>query len=98
MLFCPCIAYAEVWGEVVADHYNCTEGASDRIVVATKRGFTLAEVYSGYSATHEGKLISGNLHSYGFTEIFDESQDEVGRIYVDDFLASKRTAQKWCWG
>ena len=90
--------FAGDWGKVVVDHYECSAGASDRIVIATERGFTLAEVYSGYSATHEGKLIFGDLNSYGFTDFFDEDGDEAGRLYVEDYMASESTARDWCWG
>jgi len=43
---------AEVWGKVIVDHYECDgDGSSDRIIIATNMGYTLAEVYGGYSAT-----------------------------------------------
>ena len=89
---------ADTWGKVVVDHYRCTEGIGDRIVIATNLGFTLAEVYSGYTATHEDKLLFGELHSYGFTDFLDDNGNEAGRIYVDDYMASETTARQWCWG
>ena len=81
------------------DHYECdSEGSSDRIVIATERGYTNAEVYSGYSETYEGKLIYGDFNSYGFTEFFAEDGDEGGRLYIDDYMVSKTSAKDWCWG
>jgi hypothetical protein len=84
---------AQVIGEVVADHYKCE--TYDHIVIETNRGFTLAQVYSGYSDTYEGHIIEGDLHSYGYTEIYKDGE-EVGRIYVEDYMAGESAAQDWC--
>ena len=84
---------AQVVGEVVADHYTCE--TYDHIVIATNRGYTLAEVYSGYSDTYEGHILEGDLHSYGFTDIYKDGE-EVGRIYVDDYMVGKSAANDWC--
>ena len=89
--------FADTWGKVVVDHYQCNAGLSDRIVIATARGFTNAQVYSGYSETYEDKLIFGELHSYGFTDFLTEDGDEGGRLYIDDYMVSESTARKWCW-
>ena len=85
--------FAQVVGEVVADHYRCK--TYDHIVIATQSGYTLAEVYSGYTDTYEGHVLEGDLHSYGFTEIYKDGE-EVGRIYVDDYMASESAANDWC--
>ena len=85
--------FAQVVGEVVADHYRCE--TYDHIVIATRSGYTLAQVYSGYSDTYEGHVLVGDLHSYGFTEIYRDGE-EVGRIYVDDYMASESAAKDWC--
>jgi hypothetical protein len=93
------VAQAEVWGKVVADHYECDgEGSSDRIIISTKLGFTLAEVYHGYSDTHEGHLIFGDFNSYGFTDFRDEGGNDAGKLYVEDYMASEGTARDFCWG
>ena len=84
---------AQVVGRVVADHYKCK--TYDRIVISTNRGYTLAQVYSGYSDTYEGHVIVGDLHSYGFTDIYKDGE-EVGRIYVDNYMAGESAAQDWC--
>ena len=84
---------AEVKGIVVLDHYQCN--SSDHIVIETNLGYTLAEVYSGYSDTYEGHIIFGELHSYGFKEIFKKGKN-VGRIYVDNYMVGKSSALKWC--
>ena len=84
---------AQVVGEVVADHYRCE--TYDHIVIETNGGYTLAQVYSGYSDTYEGHVLEGDLHSYGYTEIYKDGE-EVGRIYVDDYMASESSAKDWC--
>ena len=88
---------AEVWGKVIVDHYEC-DGSSDRIIIATNMGYTLAEVYGGYSATYEDDLIFGDLNSYGFTDFLDENGDDAGRLYIEDYMASEGTAREFCWG
>ena len=90
---------AEVWGKVIVDHYECDgDGSSDRIIIATNMGYTLAEVYGGYSATYEDDLIFGDLNSYGFTDFLDENGDDAGRLYIEDYMASEGTAREFCWG
>lgn len=83
-----------VRGVVVKDHYECEP--SDRVIIETSKGYTLAEVYSGYGAAIEGKVILGDFHSYGFTEFFDSNGDQRGRLYIDDWMASDSTAIEWC--
>jgi len=89
-------AYAEtkIPGKVIFDHYDCN--TYDYIIIETRSGYTTAQVYSGYSATYSGKLIYGDFHSYGFTEIYNDDGDEVGRIWVDDYMVSAYTANEWC--
>lgn len=97
LLLFPALASAAV-GIVVADHYKCEgEGSSDRIVIETNMGFTLAQVYSGYSATFEDRKIYGDLNSYGFKDVTNENGDEA-RIYIDDYMATEDSAREWCWG
>ena len=86
---------ANICGIVVLDHYECE--TYDHIVIQTKRGFTLAEVYKGYRNTYEGDLVCGDLHSYGFTQIYDEDGEEIGRLYVDDYLVGESSAAEWCY-
>ncbi|MDB9857974.1 hypothetical protein OAC63_06295 [Amylibacter sp.] len=90
---------AEVWGKVIVDHYECDgDGSSDRIIVATNSGYTLAEVYGGYSDTYKDDLIYGDLNSYGFTDFLNENGDDAGRLYIEDYMAGKSTAREFCWG
>ena len=88
------LAQSVVGGVVVADHYTCN--ISDRIVIETRRGYTNAEVYRGYGATHEGEILYGEFHSYGFTDIYDENGTEVGRLYIDDYMVGESSAVEWC--
>lgn len=88
------LAQSVVGGVVVADHYTCN--TYDRIVIETRRGYTNAQVYLGYDYTLEGNVIYGELHSYGFTDIYKESGRKVGRLYIDDYMASESSAVEWC--
>lgn len=92
-------AFSAQWGKIVVDHYECDgEGSSDRIVIATELGFTLAEVYSGYRSANEGDLIVGDFHSYGFTDFYDDNGNDAGRLYIEDYMTSETTAREFCWG
>lgn len=88
------LAQSSVGGVVVADHYTCS--TYDRIVIETNRGYTNAEVYQGYDATLEGANIYGELHSYGFTDIYNMNGRAIGRLYIDDYMASESSAVEWC--
>jgi hypothetical protein len=88
------LAQSSVGGVVVADHYTCN--TYDRIVIETNRGYTNAEVYRGYNATLEGDIIYGELHSFGFTDIYDNNGRDIGRLYIDDYMVSESSAVEWC--
>lgn len=96
LLLAPQISLAQssVGGVVVADHYTCS--TYDRIVIETNRGYSNAEVYRGYNATLEGDIIYGELHSYGFTDIYDVNGRDIGRLYIDDYMVSESLAVEWC--
>tara|TARA_S200000501_G_C20767970_1_gene719197 strand:- start:638 stop:964 length:327 start_codon:yes stop_codon:yes gene_type:complete len=89
------IAISDVKGVVVLDHYECK--SSDHIVIETNLGYTLAEVYAGYSKTHEGHIVYGDLHSYSFKKIYDEDGKKIGRLWLDDYMASESSALEWCY-
>ena len=84
-------------GVIVADDYKC-EG--DHMVIETDYGYTLAEWYSG--ALYEGMYVYGDLNTYSFEYLYDSEADyesgnnDIGYIYIDDYMASKRSAQEWC--
>ena len=93
---CIGIAYAEIdKGVVVLDHYTCN--TYDRIVIETTWGYTSAEVYSGYGATYEGNVILGDFNSFGFTNFFDTSGNERGRLYIDNYWLGEDEATEWCY-
>ena len=83
-------------GFVVLDHYQCE--TYDYIVIETRGGYTNAQVYRGYNQTYEGDIIYGDFHSYGFTEIYDKYGNELGRLWIDDYMVGRSTALEWCYG
>ena len=89
------IALSDERGLVVLDHYECK--SYDHIVIETYMGYTLAEVYQGYESTHEGHIVFGDLHSYFFQEIYDEYGNEIGRIYIEDYMVGESRAIEWCY-
>ena len=92
-------AFSKEWGKIIVDHYECDgEWSSDRIIITTELGFTLAEVWQGYQNAYEGDLIIGDFHSYGFTDFYDEDGHDAGRLYIEDYMTSEATAREFCWG
>ena len=84
-------ALAQAVGIVVAGEGDCKE--SDRLVIETRRGFTLAEQYRG--TFDKGDKVFGELSRYGFKDVQVRSGSN-GRIYIDDYDTSKDQAVKWC--
>ncbi len=83
-------AQAQVAGIVVAGEGDCRR--SDRVVIATKNGFTLAEQYRGtFDKDHK---VFGELNRYGFKDVLVNNRN--GRIYVDDYDVSRNRAVEWC--
>jgi hypothetical protein len=89
------IALSNERGVVVLDHYECK--SYDHIVIETRMGYTLAEVYDGYGNTHEGHVVYGDLHSYFFKEIYDEDGNQIGRLYLEDYMVGESRALEWCY-
>lgn len=77
-------------GVVVAGEGDCAK--SDRVVIETRRGYTLAEQYRG--RFDRGYQVYGELHRYGFKNVVVRGRD--GRIYIDDYSASRSKAEEWC--
>lgn len=88
LMCCP--SFAQTAGVVALGEGDCKK--SDRIVIATRMGFTLAEQYSG-SFDKEDRVY-GDLNSYGFKDVKVRSSE--GRIYIDDYMASEDRAKEWC--
>jgi hypothetical protein len=92
--------YVTINGETIIksvvrlDHYDCK--TYDHIVIETTPGrYTAAEVYGGYSSTHSEMVMFGDLHSYNFPDIYDEDGDEIGSLWIDDYLVGINTVKQW---
>lgn len=83
-------AFSQTAGVVALGEGDCKK--SDRIVIATRMGFTLAEQYSG--SFDKDDRVYGDLNSYGFKDVKVRSSE--GRIYIDDYMASEDRAKEWC--
>ena len=59
-------AFADEWGYIVKDHYDCK---NDHMAISTNSGWVLAEAYPPYTSLNEGAYIKGNLTSYGFQDV-----------------------------
>lgn len=83
-------AFAQHAGVVAVGEGDCKR--SDRVVIATRMGFTLAEQYSG--SFDKDDRVYGDLNSYGFKDVKVRSSN--GRLYIDDYMASEDRAKEWC--
>lgn len=90
------VTYA-TYGVVVADDYKCK---GDHMLIETAYGYTLAELYSG--SLYEDTYLYGDLHSYSFTNVYESESDyeaernDIGYVYIDDYMESKSKALEWC--
>lgn len=93
LLVCVSAAAQDAGVLIVADG-DCAR--SDRMVIATRRGFTLAEQYRG--RFREGDRVYGELNRYGFKDvkIGDPQNGRSGRVYIDDYAVDESTAKRWC--
>jgi hypothetical protein len=89
MLMCA-TALAQNAGVVAVGEGDCKK--SDRVVIATRSGFTLGEQWSGFFSKDD--RVFGDLNSYGFKDVKVGSSN--GRLYIDDFMASEDRAKEWC--
>jgi hypothetical protein len=85
-------ALAQVPGVVAVGEGKCQR--PDRVVIATNLGFTLGEQYSGNFDKDD--KVYGALNSYGFKDVL--VNESAGRLYIDDYMASRDKAKTWCFG
>lgn len=90
--FVASTASAQVAGIVAAGEGRCQK--RDRVLVDTNMGFTLAQQYSG-SYDRDDKVV-GDLNSYGFKDVLVNGH--AGRLWIDDYMASRDKAERWCFG
>jgi hypothetical protein len=68
---------------------------SNYIVLGTKNGFTVAELYGGYYALDEDDVVIGEVESYGFTDLYCPATDRQARVYVDNYWLTAQRAAEW---
>ena len=79
-----------VQGIVVAGERDCSR--SDRIMIETRGGYVVGEVYSGFF--DRGDTVIGELHSFGTKNVRVNGRN--GRLYIDDFYLSRSSAIGKC--
>jgi hypothetical protein len=85
----PTIALSEVGIVVLEDTPGC-----DHFVVETSSGYSLLEWYGGVVSIWEGDKVFGELHSYGFKDIYIEGRGEM-RVWIEDYWMNEREALKY---
>jgi hypothetical protein len=67
--------------------WTSTSGC-DYYVVETNLGYSVVEWYGGPQPSN-GDAIIGDLHSYGFTDVYFSRRDRTGRVYVEDYMLGR---------
>lgn len=82
-------AYGQIKGTSLGEFSNC-----DYYLIEVSYGdYTLAEWYGG-STPYSGDTVVGELHSYGFKDLYNISRDNSTRVWIDDWLLSEDSAAK----
>jgi len=63
----------------------------DYFVVDTDNGYTVMERRSG-GLINEGDKIVGNLNSYGFKDVYNLSNGNESRVYIEDYRMDEEKA------
>ena len=63
----------------------------DYFLLYNKSGYVVAEHMGGHEFD-EGKVVYGNINSYGTKDIYDEDLDEKEHVYIEDWGLSKSDA------
>ncbi len=90
MLLFPSIAFAD---NAVVVLYK--SGCRSYFIADGVNGYYLLEWYGGYDP-NKGDVIIGNLNFFGLQDVYYPKQNQVGRVYVDDYgLTEGRVLEKY---
>jgi hypothetical protein len=89
LLVAPCATWANMVRGFVAYRGSC-----GYLAIQTTMGYTVVEDYG--ALVFQGETVVGQLHMYGFTQLYVLTRDtNGGQVWVDDFWLSRdRTLQK----
>lgn len=80
-------AYGSIKGTSLGEFSSC-----DYYLIEDSSGdYTLAEWYGG-STAYEGNILVGELHSYGFKDLYNITRDNSTHVWIDDYLLSEDSA------
>lgn len=80
-------AYGSIKGTSLGEFSSC-----DYYLIEDSSGsYTLAEWYGG-STAYEGNVLVGELHSYGFKDLYNITRDTNTRVWIEDYLLSEDSA------
>ena len=89
LIMTSCTAFA-VRGVVVYFNYS-----KDLIVIETNMGYTCGEIYGTSYFLDKGHTVAGDLHSFGFHDIYDATADQTFRMYIDEYWESEDRVIDW---
>jgi len=82
-------AYGEIKGTSLGEFSSC-----DYYLIEDSSGsYSLVEWYGG-STPYSGNTVVGELHSYGFKDLYNISRDNSTHVWIDDWLLSEDSAAK----
>ena len=79
-----------VQGTVVLYKSEC-----DFFIVKTPKGYALLEWYEG-AEPDEGDTITGNIETFGYQDIYNNSKKENTHVWVEDYyLRKEKVVEKY---
>ena len=65
------------------------KACGSRYVAENTMGYVLIEWFGGVSP-NKGDLIIGDINGFGFKDVYDLTQDNDLRVWVDDYMLSRQ--------
>jgi hypothetical protein len=94
IIFSLCAKNANAYGNIKGVSLGEFSFGCDYYLIEDSTGsYTLAEWYGG-ATTYAGDIIYGELHSYGFKDLYDITRDRTTRAWLDDWLLSQDSASE----
>lgn len=83
-------AYGEIKGTSLGEF---SSGCNYYVIEDPYGDYTLIEWYGGITPDN-GEIMIGELHSYGFKDLYNISRDNSMHVYIDDWMLSEDKAKE----
>lgn len=78
--------------ELVLDDYQCD---GFKMIFHDGTGYIVAEWFSGIFIP--GSIYFGEFNSYGMVTVYDQSNYEIGTVWIEDYWVSSNYAAEACY-